>query len=167
MIRAMLCRARSRRDASLRFRNTFRAVVCAGLVAAVLWGCAQVPVGARSAGRVVFPTDAVNPWGATPLWSPTEVEVVACEVALGKALAKHGKNLARYNVRMIGTERRGARVIIGDACDIAMPGAEKYLTPPEDGRVLLVTFGGGNAFFSFEYDPASRKLVKFHFNAPL
>ncbi len=116
---------------------------------------------------MVFPPGYTSPWGATPVWTPSDTQVASCEAALAKALAKHGKDLARYNVRMSGVQSLSGRLIAGDACDIALPGAERYLAPPDPNSVQLATFGGGEAFFSFQFDPVAQKLTHFQFNAPL
>ena len=74
--------------------------------------------------------------------------------------------MGSYHVRLGGVIRDGARHIVGIAADKRIDGTH-YLQPPSDERIILPTFGGGEAFFSFDYDSDREKVVKLEFKAPL
>lgn len=86
---------------------------------------------------------------------------------MGRELARRKKDLARYYVRLCGTQGPEGRLIVGDACRMDTPNAQHYLTPPDRDTIALGTFGGGEAFFRFQYDPATGRLTEFQFNAAL
>jgi len=104
---------------------------------------------------------------AAPAWTPSDAEVAQCELALGAALAKKKKDVANYYLRMSGIVRDGSRFIVGDACDKATPDAARYLAPPSEGSVLLGPFGGGETYFSFDYDAGREEITMLKFNAAL
>lgn len=88
-----------------------------------------------------------------------------CEHAIAGRLPSKRHDLARYYLRLTGVLRDGHRHIIGMAAD-KQAGAD-YARPPSEDTIVLPTFGGGEAFFSFDYDIDQKKLSKFEFNAAL
>lgn len=155
----------------------------------VVWamaGCAVSPSALTSAGHVVVPTSQFPGVLGMAGWSPSEEDIRGCEHALGRKLAREGHDLTDYYLRLSGVMRDGHRRIAGIAADKRVSGSG-YMRPPsvkaadghdassgsiqpatvEEEVIVLPAFGGGEAFFSFEYNVESGKLSKFQFNAPL
>lgn len=135
-------------------------------IAIALGGCAGAPVSLTSAGRVVVPASQLPGTLGQSGWSPTEAQVVSCETAIAHALAKERRDLGTYYLRLGGVNRNGSRYIVGFAVDQRADDA-RYLRPPSEEVILLPAFGGGEVYFSFDYDVDQEKLVKLEFNAPL
>ena len=128
--------------------------------------CTSAPHAVRSARRVIVPATTFAPQ-ATPTWSPTEAQFAKCEAAIGAEVAKKKRSLADYYVRMSAIVRNGRPTMVGDACHKEATGAERYIAPARPDTILLSAYGGGEAFFSFEYDTTTDAFLTFQFNAPL
>jgi hypothetical protein len=128
-------------------------------------GCVGASSSKTSAARVVVPAKQLPGAYGLAEWSPTREQVASCEAALAQALAKKKHDLGSYYLRLGGVVREGTRRIIGLASDKAT--GTHYLMPAAEDVIVLPTFGGGEAYFSFEYDSDRGKIVKLEFNAAL
>jgi hypothetical protein len=133
--------------------------------ALLLVGCVAARFSHTSAGRVVVPAVQLPGGSRHPAWTPTEDQIASCEAALARTLAKNKRDLGDYYLRLGGAVRDGKRHIIGIAAHKAT--GTHYLLPAAEDTWVLPTFGGGEAFFSFDYDVDGRTLTRLDFNAPL
>ena len=156
----------TQRGSSLTFgKEMLRRIIIAGAVA-VLGGCAGAPSSTTSAAHVVVPSSQLPGTSGQAAWSPSEAQIASCEAAIGRTLASRKRDLGSYYLRLRGVIRDGRRHIVGIAADKRVPGTH-YLQPPSEETIVLPAFGGGEAFFSFDYDSDFEKLVRLDFNAPL
>jgi hypothetical protein len=132
---------------------------------ALLNGCSGTSISLSSAGRVVVPGGQLPPTLGLLNWSPTEEDLRMCEHAIAHRLASTRHDLGRYYLRLGGVLRDGHRHIIGIAEDKQV--GTDYARPPSEETIVLPAFGGGEAFFSFDYDMDQKKLSKLEFNAAL
>ncbi len=140
-----------------------RIIIAAAVV--VLEGCAGAS-STTSAAHVVVPASQLPDTSGQPAWLPSEAHIASCESAIGRALASRKRDLGSYYLHLTGVIRDGRRHIVGIAADKRVAGA-RYIQPSSQETIVLPTFGGGEAFFSFDYDTDREKLVKLDFNAPL
>ncbi|MBL9206624.1 MAG: hypothetical protein JNN01_16150 [Opitutaceae bacterium] len=134
--------------------------------ALLLASCATRPSSLTSAARVVIPAGQLPGTLGQPGWTPTDAQIASCEAALAQALASKRLDLGTYYLRLGGITRDGSRRLIGMAADKRASSPE-FLLPPSENRILLGAYGGGDAYFRFEYDLDQNKLMKLDFNAPL
>lgn len=134
--------------------------------AVFLASCATRPSSLTSAAHVVIPASQLPGTLGQPGWTPTDAQIAGCEAALAHALARKRLDLGTYYLRLGGITRDGSRRLIGIAADKRGCSPE-FLLPPSENRIILPAFGGGDAYFRFEYDLDQNKLMKLEFNAPL
>ena len=130
----------------------------------LLGSCAAAPF-SKSAAHVVVPANQLPGTLGQSGWSPTEEQIASCEASIAQALARKKHDLGSYHLRLGGVVRNGGRHIVGIAADKGV-GAH-YLQPVSEETIVLPVFGGGEAFFSFDYDLDRGKVVTLEFNAAL
>ncbi|HEY4246122.1 MAG TPA: hypothetical protein VGM64_04650 [Lacunisphaera sp.] len=131
----------------------------------LLGGCTAASSSTKSAAHVIVPANQLPRTFGLSGWSPTEGQIAACEVVLGRALAEKKHDPGSYYLRLGDIVRHGTRHIVGIGADSNT--GTYYLQPASDETIVLPPFGGGETFFSFDYDSETGKLMTLEFNESL
>ena len=112
---------------------------------------------------------------AMAYWKPSEEEVAALELRLARLMASPDRRvfgmertkLSDYGVSYHGNVEAGKKVIIGKGELVSLRSLKALQEMNDRPEVSLGAFGGGSAFFTVVYDPATRKILSVSANAPL
>ena len=143
-------------------KEMLRHIILLGMISA-LAGCVGTPPSRTSASRLVVPARQLPDGYGQPGWSPTEAQITSCETALAHAVAAKKHDLRSYHLILGGVIRDGRHHIVG----LARVDGSYSPEPPNEDKIILLPFGGGDDFFRLDYDADQEKLVLLAFNAPL